>query len=52
MPVPWVQPEDISHAVVYLASAESRYVAGLRTFIDAGASLKTGFRPPHRHDTR
>ncbi|WP_374024557.1 mycofactocin-coupled SDR family oxidoreductase [Mycobacterium sp. HNNTM2301] len=43
MPVPWVQPEDISHAVVYLASDESRYVTGLQMYVDAGAALKMGF---------
>lgn len=42
MPVPYVEPEDISHAVVYLASDESRYVTGQQLFVDAGASLKMG----------
>jgi SDR family mycofactocin-dependent oxidoreductase len=42
MPVPYVDPADISHAVVYLASDESRYVTGQQLFIDAGAGLKLG----------
>src|ERR1700757_2849707 len=42
MPVPWVEPEDISHLVVYLASDESRYVTGQQIFVDAGAGLKLG----------
>lgn len=42
MPIPYVEPEDISHAVVYLASDESRYVTGQQLFVDAGASLKMG----------
>ena len=42
MPVPYVEPSDISHAVVYLASDESRYVTGQQLFVDAGASLKLG----------
>ena len=42
MPVPYVEPSDISHAVVYLASDESRYVTGQQLFVDAGSSLKLG----------
>ncbi|MED5810897.1 mycofactocin-coupled SDR family oxidoreductase [Mycolicibacterium sp. 050232] len=42
MPTPWVEPEDISHAVVYLASDESRFVTGQQLFVDAGAGLKLG----------
>lgn len=40
MPIPFVEPEDISHAVCYLASDESRYVTGVQLKVDAGASLK------------
>ncbi len=40
MPIPWVEPEDISNAVVYLASDESRYVTGMQMRIDAGSYLK------------
>ncbi|ETB34333.1 oxidoreductase [Mycobacterium avium subsp. hominissuis 10-5606] len=39
MPVPFVEPEDVSAAVVFLASDESRYVTGLQMTIDAGAAL-------------
>ncbi|MDO3399928.1 mycofactocin-coupled SDR family oxidoreductase [Mycolicibacterium neoaurum] len=42
MPVPYVEASDISHAVVYLACDESRYVTGQQLFVDAGASLKLG----------
>ena len=42
MPIPYVDPSDISHAVVYLASDESRYVTGQQLFVDAGAGLKMG----------
>lgn len=42
MPTPWVEPEDISHAIVYLASDESRFVTGQQLFVDAGAGLKLG----------
>ena len=42
MPIPYIEPEDVSHAVVYLASDESRYVTGQQLFVDAGAGLKLG----------
>ena len=40
MPIPYVEPDDISHAVTYLASDESRYVTGVQLKVDAGATLK------------
>jgi SDR family mycofactocin-dependent oxidoreductase len=39
MPIPFVEPEDVSAAVVFLASDESRYVTGLQMTVDAGAAL-------------
>lgn len=40
MPIPWVDPIDISNAVLYLASDESRYVTGTQMRVDAGSYLK------------
>jgi NAD(P)-dependent dehydrogenase (short-subunit alcohol dehydrogenase family) len=40
MPIPYVEPEDTSNAVCFLASDESRYVTGLSLRVDAGATLK------------
>jgi len=40
MPIPYVEPEDTSNAVCFLASDESRYVTGLQFKVDAGATLK------------
>lgn len=40
IPVPWVEPIDVSNAVVYLASDESRYVTGSQLKVDAGAIAK------------
>ena len=40
MPIPWVEPEDVAHLGVYLASDESRYVTGQQIRVDAGAMLK------------
>jgi (+)-trans-carveol dehydrogenase len=36
MPIPWIGPEDVSNAVLFLASDESRYITGLELKIDAG----------------
>jgi NAD(P)-dependent dehydrogenase (short-subunit alcohol dehydrogenase family) len=40
IPVPWVDPIDISNAVLYLASDEARYVTGIAMPVDAGFLLK------------
>lgn len=40
MPVPWVEPVDISNAVLFLASDEARYITGLTLTVDAGALTK------------
>ena len=45
LPVPWVEPVDISNAVLYLACDESRYVTGTTMVIDAGALQP--FKLPH-----
>lgn len=36
LPVPWVEPEDVSDAVLFLASPESRYITGQQLAVDAG----------------
>jgi (+)-trans-carveol dehydrogenase len=40
LPVGWVEPVDISNAVLFLASDEARYVTGLPLTVDAGSMLK------------
>ncbi len=40
MPIPWVEAVDVSNAVLFLASDESRYVTGVPLPIDAGSCLK------------
>lgn len=42
LPVDFLDPEDISRAVVYLASDESRYVTGQTLAVDAGFTTKVG----------
>ncbi len=40
LPVDLVRAEDVSHAVLFLASDEARYVTGLTMTVDAGASAR------------
>jgi SDR family mycofactocin-dependent oxidoreductase len=45
LPIPWVDPRDISNAVLWLASDEARYVTGVVLPIDGG--LTAPFKVPH-----
>lgn len=40
LPVGWVEAIDVSNAVLFLASDESRYITGLPVTVDAGSMLK------------
>jgi SDR family mycofactocin-dependent oxidoreductase len=40
LPVPWVEPVDISNAILFLVSDEARYITGVTLPIDAGSSGK------------
>jgi SDR family mycofactocin-dependent oxidoreductase len=40
-PVPWVEPTDISNAVVWLSSEDSRWVTGVQLPVDAGVYVKS-----------
>lgn len=40
LPVPWVETQDISNAVAWLASDQARYVTGALFAIDAGATAR------------
>jgi SDR family mycofactocin-dependent oxidoreductase len=41
LPIPWVEPVDISNAVLFLASDEARYITGVTLPVDAGSLVKT-----------
>jgi SDR family mycofactocin-dependent oxidoreductase len=36
LPVPWIEPEDVAHAILYLASDRARFVTGASLVLDAG----------------
>jgi (+)-trans-carveol dehydrogenase len=40
LPIGWVEPEDISNAVLFLASDEARYITGITLPVDGGSCLK------------
>ena len=40
MGVPWVEPDDVSDAVLFLASDEARYITGMQLRVDAGFIAK------------
>jgi len=40
MPIPYIEPADVSSLVAFLAGDESRYMTGLNIRVDAGAMLK------------
>ncbi|GAA3237300.1 mycofactocin-coupled SDR family oxidoreductase [Pseudonocardia petroleophila] len=45
LPIPWVDPIDISNAVAWLASDEARYVTGVALPVDGG--MTAPFKLPH-----
>ncbi|GAA3720258.1 mycofactocin-coupled SDR family oxidoreductase [Gordonia hankookensis] len=40
LPIGWVEPEDVSSAVLFLASDESRFITGVALPVDGGSLLK------------
>ncbi|CAN5154224.1 mycofactocin-coupled SDR family oxidoreductase [soil metagenome] len=36
LPVPWIEPEDVAQAIVYLASEKARFITGSQFVLDAG----------------
>lgn len=45
LPMPWLEPRDISDALLWLVSDQARYVTGVALPVDAGANI--AFRVPH-----
>jgi len=40
LPIPWIEPSDVSEAVAWLASDAARYVTGVTMAVDAGLSSR------------
>jgi NAD(P)-dependent dehydrogenase (short-subunit alcohol dehydrogenase family) len=40
LPLSWLEPIDVSNAVLFLASEESRYITGVALPVDAGLTQK------------
>ena len=40
LPIPWIEPVDVSNALVWLCSEGARYVTGITLPVDAGNALK------------
>jgi (+)-trans-carveol dehydrogenase len=40
LPIPWVEPVDVSNALVFLASDEARYITGVTLPVDGGCLQK------------
>ncbi len=39
LPIPWIDPRDVSNAVAFLVSDEARYITGVTLPVDAGFQL-------------
>jgi (+)-trans-carveol dehydrogenase len=39
LPIPWVESEDVSNALLFLASDDARYITGVPLPIDAGCVI-------------
>lgn len=40
LPVPWVEPTDVSNALLFLVSDDARYITGTQLVVDAGLTQK------------
>jgi len=38
LPQPWVEPVDVSNAVLFLASDEARFITGVTLPVDGGSA--------------
>jgi (+)-trans-carveol dehydrogenase/(-)-trans-carveol dehydrogenase len=39
LPIPWIEPVDVSNALLFLVSDEARYITGVALPVDAGTTL-------------
>jgi NAD(P)-dependent dehydrogenase (short-subunit alcohol dehydrogenase family) len=40
IPIPYIEPQDVSNSVIFLASDDSRYITGMQLRVDAGGFVK------------
>ncbi|MGY1745096.1 mycofactocin-coupled SDR family oxidoreductase [Blastococcus sp. SYSU D00695] len=40
LPIPWVEPRDVSNAIAFLVSDQARYITGVNLPIDAGVAIR------------
>ena len=40
LPIPWIEPIDVSNAVAFLVSPRARYVTGVMLAVDGGLSAR------------
>lgn len=40
LPLPWIEPLDVSNAIIWLCSDEARYITGIALSVDAGCVQK------------
>jgi (+)-trans-carveol dehydrogenase len=40
LPIPWIEPEDVSKSVLFLASDDAKYITGITLPIDAGMTTQ------------
>ncbi|RZL84706.1 MAG: NAD(P)-dependent oxidoreductase [Rhodococcus sp. (in: high G+C Gram-positive bacteria)] len=46
-PIPWIEPEDVAHSVLFLASDEAKYITGIALPVDAGMTTQPPGITPH-----
>jgi len=46
LPVPWIEPDDVSNAVLFLASGEGAYITGVDLPVDCGSRIQPPGLPP------
>ena len=39
LPIPWMEPAEVSNAVLFLASDEASYITGQAHLVDGGMAL-------------
>jgi SDR family mycofactocin-dependent oxidoreductase len=40
MPIPWVEPDDIANAAIFLSSEQGRFITGTQLRVDAGSAVR------------